>query len=115
MTERRRYRDRTDGLTLSVRALAGRKRSKTIALTQNDIRAVQLARPACRCGIHLLDGLAARTGSTRSRLWRVRRPHRPASGDGPGFVPDGRVETVRSVGNAAGTGTWSALESCCSS
>ena len=67
-----------------VRAVGRRRRSGArIAITQNDVRAIQLAKAALRAGIELLD--RPRRSADRRRhppRRRVRRPHRPAARDG---------------------------------
>ena len=92
-----------------VRLRAARRPAASgCAITQNDVRAIQLAKAALRAGIELLLEHAGRPELVRHPPRRgLRRPHRPTAGDRPRPGP-GRAG-VRSVGNAAGAGAVTAL------
>ena len=81
-----------------------------IAITQEDVRAVQLAKGCALCRGQAADGphgdRAARPGGLGRRL---RQPHRPALRLLLGMVPDCPLERISSAGNAAGTGARIAL------
>jgi uncharacterized 2Fe-2S/4Fe-4S cluster protein (DUF4445 family) len=97
-----------DGRTFSyVLSEAGGNR---IAITQNDVRAIQLAKAALRAGIDLLVEHAGRPEITDVRLAGAFGAHiDPLRALVLGLVPDCPVDRVRSVGNAAGTGAVQAL------
>ena len=81
-----------------------------IAITQNDVRAVQLAKAALRAGIELLIDHAGRPDLSDIRLAGAFGAHiDPLHAMVLGLVPDCPLEGVRSVGNAAGTGAVQAL------
>ncbi len=81
-----------------------------IAITQNDVRAIQLAKAALRAGIDLLVEHAGRPEITDVRLAGAFGAHiDPLRALVLGLVPDCPVDRVRSVGNAAGTGAVQAL------
>ncbi|MEL0039916.1 MAG: ASKHA domain-containing protein [Ilumatobacter sp.] len=81
-----------------------------IAITQNDVRAIQLAKAALRAGIDLLVEHAGRPEITDVRLAGAFGAHiDPLRALVLGHVPDCPVDRVRSVGNAAGTGAVQAL------
>ncbi len=81
-----------------------------IAITQNDVRAIQLAKAALRAGIDLLVEHAGRPAMTDIRLAGAFGAHiDPLHALVLGLVPDCALEGVRSVGNAAGTGAVQAL------
>ena len=81
-----------------------------VAVTQNDIRAVQLAKAALRAGIDLLVERAGNPEITDIRLAGAFGAHiDPVRAMVLGLVPDCPVGGVRSVGNAAGAGAVQAL------
>ena len=81
-----------------------------IAITQNDVRAIQLAKAALRAGIDLLVEHAGGPEITDVRLAGAFGAHiDPLRALVLGLVPDCPVDRVRSVGNAAGTGAVQAL------
>ncbi|MGI9028426.1 MAG: ASKHA domain-containing protein [Ilumatobacteraceae bacterium] len=81
-----------------------------LAITQNDVRAIQLAKAALRAGIELLLDHAGRPELTDVRLAGAFGAHiDPVHAMVLGLVPDGPVDGVRSVGNAAGAGAVHAL------
>lgn len=81
-----------------------------LAITQNDVRAIQLAKAALRAGIDLLVEHAGVTNLTDIRLAGAFGAHiDPVYALVLGLVPDCPVEQVRSVGNAAGVGAARAL------
>jgi uncharacterized 2Fe-2S/4Fe-4S cluster protein (DUF4445 family) len=81
-----------------------------LAITQNDVRAIQLAKAALRAGIELLLEHAGRPAVTDIRLAGAFGAHiDPYHAIVLGLVPDVAVEGVRSVGNAAGAGAVQAL------
>ena len=62
----------------------GRRAGPRIAITQNDVRAIQLAKAALYAGVRLLmDQLGIDDGRRDPPGRRVRQPDRPAPRDGP--------------------------------
>ena len=83
-----------------------------LVITQNDVRAIQLAKAALRAGIDLLVEHAGIDGVADVRLAGAFGAHiDPLYALVLGLVPDCPVEGVRSVGNAAGAGAVRALVS----
>ncbi|MFZ8997242.1 MAG: ASKHA domain-containing protein [Ilumatobacteraceae bacterium] len=81
-----------------------------VMVTQNDIRAIQLAKAALRAGIDLLVERAGSPVVERVALAGAFGAHiDPLRAMVLGLVPDGPVDSVVSVGNAAGTGAVEAL------
>jgi uncharacterized 2Fe-2S/4Fe-4S cluster protein (DUF4445 family) len=81
-----------------------------LSITQNDVRAIQLAKAALRAGIDLLMGHAGVDSLDDMRLAGAFGAHiDPLYALVLGLVPDAPVEAVRSVGNAAGAGAVRAL------
>jgi len=82
-----------------------------IAVTQDDVRAIQLAKAALRAGIDLLREHAGGADEIESvRLAGAFGAHiDPLYAKVLGLVPDVPVDRVRSVGNAAGAGAVRAL------
>ncbi|MGI9053072.1 MAG: ASKHA domain-containing protein [Ilumatobacteraceae bacterium] len=81
-----------------------------LTITQNDVRAIQLAKAALRAGIELLVEHAGSPIVTDIRLAGAFGAHiDPVNAMVLGLVPDCPVEGVRSVGNAAGAGAVLAL------
>ena len=81
-----------------------------LSITQNDVRAVQLAKAALRAGIDLLIEQAGNPTVTDIRLAGAFGAHiDPLHAMVLGLVPDCPLEGVRSVGNAAGAGAVIAL------
>ena len=81
-----------------------------IAITQNDIRAIQLAKAALRAGIDLLVERAGSPPIGDVRLAGAFGAHiDPLHAMVLGLVPDCPLASVRAVGNAAGTGAVQAL------
>ncbi|MCP3909811.1 MAG: DUF4445 domain-containing protein [Actinomycetia bacterium] len=81
-----------------------------LVITQNDVRAIQLAKAALRAGIDLLVEHAGGPDITDIRLAGAFGTHiNPVHALVLGLVPDCPVEGVRSVGNAAGVGAVQAL------
>ena len=79
-------------------------------MTQNDVRAVQLAKAALRAGIDLLVEHAGNPTVTDVRLTGAFGAHiDPLHAMVLGLVPDCPLDAVRSVGNAAGAGAVMAL------
>ncbi|MEO7371435.1 MAG: ASKHA domain-containing protein, partial [Ilumatobacteraceae bacterium] len=84
--------------------------SVELSITQNDVRAIQLAKAALRAGIDLLMGHAGVDALGDMRLAGAFGAHiDPLYALVLGLVPDAPVEAVRSVGNAAGAGAVRAL------
>ncbi len=76
-----------------------------LRITQNDVRAIQLAKAALRAGIDLLTDHAGVAGVHDIRLAGAFGAHiDPVRAMVLGLVPDAPVAGVRSVGNASGTG-----------
>ncbi len=81
-----------------------------LMITQNDVRAIQLAKAALRAGIELLGRHAGVSELHDIRLAGAFGSHiDPVYALVLGLVPDCPVEHVRSVGNAAGAGAVRAL------
>jgi len=81
-----------------------------LSITQNDVRAIQLAKAALRAGIDLLFQHAGVTEVHDIRLAGAFGSHiDPVYAMVLGLVPDCPVQYVRSVGNAAGAGAVRAL------
>jgi uncharacterized 2Fe-2S/4Fe-4S cluster protein (DUF4445 family) len=81
-----------------------------LLITQNDVRAIQLAKAALRAGIELLLDHAGRPLVGDIRLAGAFGAHiDPARAMVLGLVPDAPLDAVRSVGNAAGAGAVRAL------
>ncbi|HBU03295.1 MAG TPA: drug:proton antiporter [Acidimicrobiaceae bacterium] len=77
-----------------------------LAITQNDVRQIQLASSALRAGIDLLMEHAGITECHDVRLAGAFGAHiDPVYALILGLVPDCPVDSVRAVGNAAGAGT----------
>ena len=82
----------------------------TITVTQNDVRAVQLAKAALRAGIDLLCERASIGSPQQVQLAGAFGAHiDPVRAMVLGLIGDCKPEAVRSVGNAAGTGAVRAL------
>jgi uncharacterized 2Fe-2S/4Fe-4S cluster protein (DUF4445 family) len=98
----------SDGRTFSYVLYAAGDTELTI--TQNDVRAIQLAKAALRAGIDLLVEHAGSPTVTDIRLAGAFGAHiDPVHAMVLGLVPDCPVQGVRSVGNAAGAGAVQAL------
>jgi uncharacterized 2Fe-2S/4Fe-4S cluster protein (DUF4445 family) len=82
----------------------------TLSVTQNDVRAVQLAKAALRAGVDLLLEHAGNPPVADIRLAGAFGAHiDPLHALVLGLVPDCQLDGVRSVGNAAGAGAVMAL------
>ncbi len=82
----------------------------TITITQNDVRAIQLAKAALRAGIDLLCEHAGIASPHRVQLAGAFGAHiDPVRAMVLGLIGDCDPSEVRSVGNAAGTGAVRAL------
>ena len=93
-----------DGRTFSYRL------HNDLHITQNDVRAIQLAKAALRAGIDLLVEEAGLTALTDIRLAGAFGSHiDPLYALVLGLVPDCPPGGVRAVGNAAGAGAVRAL------
>lgn len=100
----------TDGRTFSYVLHGGSGAADRVAVTQNDIRAIQLAKAALRAGIDLLIEHAGRPEVVDIRLAGAFGAHiDPLRAMVLGLVPDCPLDSVRAVGNAAGTGAVQAL------
>src|SRR3954466_3734953 len=87
-----------------------RSDSGELSITQNDVRAIQLAKAALRAGIDLLMMHAGQDSVGDMRLAGAFGAHiDPLYALVLGLVPDAPVSAVRSVGNAAGAGAVRAL------
>ena len=81
-----------------------------LLITQNDVRAIQLAKAALRAGIDLLIEHAGSPEVHDIRLAGAFGAHiDPIYAMAIGLIPDCPVSGVRSVGNAAGSGAVQAL------
>ena len=82
-----------------------RKAGDEVVIRQNDVRAIQLAKAALRAGVDLLVERAGHPDIEGVALAGAFGAHvDPLRAMVLGLVPDCPVESVRSVGNAAGTG-----------
>jgi uncharacterized 2Fe-2S/4Fe-4S cluster protein (DUF4445 family) len=94
----------SDGRTFRYEVFPG------LSITQNDVRAVQLAKAALRAGIDLLAEHAGNPPIADIRLAGAFGAHiDPLHAMVLGLVPDAPLDAVRSVGNAAGAGAVMAL------
>jgi uncharacterized 2Fe-2S/4Fe-4S cluster protein (DUF4445 family) len=94
----------------TFRYVLHRTDSAELSITQNDVRAIQLAKAALRAGIDLLMGYAGVDAIGDMRLAGAFGAHiDPLYALVLGLVPDAPVAAVRSVGNAAGAGAVRAL------
>jgi uncharacterized 2Fe-2S/4Fe-4S cluster protein (DUF4445 family) len=104
-----------DGRTFSYRLIgdADDDPADTIAVTQDDVRAIQLAKAALRAGIDLLcehSGTTDPDAIGSVRLAGAFGAHiDPLYAKVLGLIPDVPVSRVSSVGNAAGAGAVRAL------
>ncbi len=97
-----------DGRTFSY--LVHESDGVRLGITQNDVRAIQLAKAALRAGIELLFHHAGINEVDDIRLAGAFGSHiDPVYALLLGLVPDCPVDRVRSVGNAAGAGAVRAL------
>jgi uncharacterized 2Fe-2S/4Fe-4S cluster protein (DUF4445 family) len=94
----------------TFRYVVFRSDSVELSITQNDVRAIQLAKAALRAGIDLLMMHAGVDSVADMRLAGAFGAHiDPLYALVLGLVPDAPVSAVRSVGNAAGAGAVRAL------
>ncbi len=101
---------RTHAYVLHRPASADAGASADLCVTQNDVRAIQLAKAALRAGIDLLIEHAGSPVVGDIRLAGAFGAHiDPIHAMVLGLVPDCPVDGVRSVGNAAGVGAVQAL------
>ena len=99
--------ERSPRVTADGRTFAYVLQTEPVALsiTQNDVRAVQLAKAALRAGIDLLAEHAGIAEVADVRLAGAFGAHiSPAHAMVLGLVPDGPVDGVKGVGNASGAG-----------
>ena len=102
---------RLDGRTHAYVLHDGRSEgSPLLTITQNDVRAIQLAKAALYAGIKLLMGRAGLAQVDEVRLAGAFGSHiDPLHAMVLGLVPDCEPSAVLSVGNSAGTGARMAL------
>ncbi len=82
----------------------------TVVVTQNDVRAIQLAKAALRAGVDLLCERAGISAPDRVQLAGAFGAHiDPVRAMVLGLIGDCDPAAVRSIGNAAGTGAVRAL------
>ncbi len=82
----------------------------TLSITQNDVRAIQLAKAALRAGIELLRERSGLATIDEVRLAGAFGSHiDPVYALVLGLVPDAPVDSVTAAGNAAGSGAVRAL------
>jgi uncharacterized 2Fe-2S/4Fe-4S cluster protein (DUF4445 family) len=99
-----------DGRTFSYVLFRRNDADAPLMITQNDVRAIQLAKAALRAGIDLLLEHAGLTEVGDIRLAGAFGSHiDPLYAMVLGLVPDCALEGVRAVGNAAGAGAIRAL------
>ena len=101
--------DRSDRIVADNRTFSYRLHDG-IVITQNDVRAIQLAKAALRAGIDLLLEHAGLESVDEIRLAGAFGAHiDPICAMVLGLIPDCRPDAVRAVGNAAGSGAVRAL------
>lgn len=99
-----------DGRTFSFVLHESAGTGSRVTITQNDIRAIQLAKAALRAGIDLLVEHAGSPQLAEIRLAGAFGAHiDPLRAMVLGLVPDCALADVRAVGNSAGTGAVQAL------
>jgi uncharacterized 2Fe-2S/4Fe-4S cluster protein (DUF4445 family) len=99
-----------EGRTFGYVLHEGREGSPTVTVTQQDVRAIQLAKAALWAGCRLLMDRAGVETVDRIRLAGAFGSHiDPRHALILGLVPDQAPEAVTSAGNAAGTGARVAL------
>lgn len=99
-----------DGRTYSYVLYGDPTSDDALRITQNDIRAIQLAKAALRAGIELLRDHSGFVELDDIRLAGAFGSHiDPVYALVLGLVPDAPVTVVRSAGNAAGSGAVRAL------
>ena len=104
--------ERTDRVVADGRTAAYvlHRGSSELRITQNDVRAIQLAKAALRAGIDLLLAHAGLVAPDRIRLAGAFGAHiDPLHAMVLGLVPDAPLTNVAAVGNAAGSGALRAL------
>jgi uncharacterized 2Fe-2S/4Fe-4S cluster protein (DUF4445 family) len=99
-----------DGSTARAGARSGPRPVPRIAITQNDVRAIQLAKAALYAGVRLLmDHLAIDSVDEVRLAGAFGSQIDPVHAMILGLIPDCDLGSVRSAGNAAGTGALIAL------
>jgi uncharacterized 2Fe-2S/4Fe-4S cluster protein (DUF4445 family) len=99
-----------DGRTFSYVLHEGSEDAPRIAITQNDVRAIQLAKAALYAGVRLLmDRLGVDAVGEIRLAGAFGSQIDPLHAMILGLVPDCDLASVRSAGNAAGTGALIAL------
>jgi len=99
-----------DGRTFSYVLHDGGDGAQRILVTQNDVRAIQLAKAALYAGVRLLmDQLAVETVDEIRLAGAFGSQIDPLHAMVLGLVPDCDLSRVRGAGNAAGTGALIAL------
>jgi len=99
-----------DGRTFSYRLHDGGDGRAAIRITQNDVRAIQLAKAALYAGVQLLMENLGVERVDRIRLAGAFGSHIDVKyAMVLGLIPDCALEQVSSAGNAAGTGARMAL------
>ncbi len=102
--------ERSDRVVPDERTFKYRLAKDDIFVTQGDVRAIQLAKAALRAGIDLLLERAELKSVDQIRLAGAFGAHiDPLHAMVLGLIPDCRLESVRAVGNAAGSGAVRAL------
>ncbi len=101
---------RADGRTWAYQLHAGAEGRAPLAITQNDVRAIQLAKAALYAGVRLLMERLAIDRVDRIRLAGAFGSHIDVKyAMVLGMIPDCTLDQVSSAGNAAGTGARIAL------
>lgn len=99
-----------NGRTFSYVAWRGNNDQPDLVITQNDVRAIQLAKAALYAGVKLLmDKLGVRHVDQIKLAGAFGNFIDPKYAMVLGLIPDCNLEHVSSVGNAAGTGARMAL------
>ncbi|BAL27046.1 ASKHA domain-containing protein [Azoarcus sp. KH32C] len=106
----RNARVRQDGRTYAYELVAGAEGRAPLCITQNDVRAIQLAKAALYAGVRLLMERAGIERVDRIRLAGAFGSHIDVKyAMILGLIPDCSLDHVSSAGNAAGTGARMAL------
>ena len=100
----------SDGRTFAYRLYPGANGGAPLCITQNDVRAIQLAKAALYAGVRLLMERLAIDHVDRIRLAGAFGSHIDVKyAMVLGMIPDCALDKVSSAGNAAGTGARIAL------
>ena len=101
---------RADGRTFAYQLYDGARGGVAVAITQNDVRAIQMAKAALYAGYRLLADQLGTQAVARVALAGAFGTHVDVKRAMVlGLIPDAPLDKVRSIGNAAGAGARLAL------